>query len=296
VIKLELNTLLNMENKDFAVFILTHGRPDNVLTYKTLLKCGYKGKVYFVIDNEDKCIEQYQKNFGAENVMVFDKKAMADKTDEANNFDNRKVIVHARNYCFELAEQLGYKYFIQLDDDYYEFIYKFSDTKGQVLSKDINKIFDLMFAFYKSTSALSICFAQTGDFIGGVDNGKGVYRFAKRKCMNSFFCSTERPFRFVGSINEDVNTYTTLAGMGGLFLTIPVFAINQKDSQTQKSGMSDIYKLQGTYIKSFTTVLMQPSNVSISMMNASHKRIHHSIKWINTTPMIISEKYKKFNH
>lgn len=292
--KLETNTLLNMGNNDFAVFILTHGRPDNVLTYTTLLKCGYKGKVYFVVDNEDKCIEQYKNNFGTENVMVFDKKAMADSIDECNNFDNRKVIVHARNYCFELSEQLGYKYFIQLDDDYYEFIYKFSDTKGQVLTKDINKIFDLMFAFYKSTSALSICFAQTGDFIGGVDNGKGTYRFAKRKCMNSFFCSTERPFRFVGSINEDVNTYTTLAGMGGLFLTIPVFAINQKDSQTQKSGMSDIYKLQGTYIKSFTTVLMQPSNVSIAMMNASHKRIHHSIKWINTTPMIISEKNKKY--
>lgn len=282
-----------MENKDFAVFILTHGRPDNVLTYKTLLKCGYTGKVYFIVDNEDKFIEQYRKNFGIENVKVFDKKEMADKVDEANNFDNRKVIVHARNYCFELANELDYKYFIQLDDDYYEFIYKFSDTKGQVLAKDINKIFDLMFSFYKSTNALSICFAQTGDFIGGVDNGKGVYRFAKRKCMNSFFCSTDRPFQFLGSINEDVNTYTTLAGQGNLFLNIPVFAINQKDSQTQKDGMSDIYKLQGTYIKSFTTVLMQPSNVSISMMNASHKRIHHSIKWINTTPMVISNDYKK---
>lgn len=282
-----------MESKDYCVFILTHGRPDNVLTYKTLLKCGYSGKIYFVIDNEDTTIDKYIENFGHENVKVFDKKIMADKIDEANNFDNRKVIVHARNYCFELAEQLGYKYFIQLDDDYYEFIYKFSDSKGQVLAKDINKIFSLMFDFYKSTEALSICFAQTGDFIGGVDNGKGVYRFAKRKCMNSFFCSTDRKFNFLGSINEDVNSYTTLASRGGLFLTIPVFAINQKDSQTQKSGMSDIYKLQGTYIKSFTTVLMQLSNVKVSMMNANHKRIHHSINWINTTPMIINEKYKK---
>jgi hypothetical protein len=281
-----------MENKDFVVFILTHGRPDNVLTYKTLIKCGYAGKVYFVVDNEDKTIEQYKKNFGDEFVKVFDKKAMADSIDEGNNFDNRKVIIHARNYCFDLAKQLGYTYFIQFDDDYYEFIYKFSDTKGQVLAKDINKIFVLMFEFYRKTQAFSICFSQTGDFIGGVDNGKGVYRFSKRKCMNSFFCSTERPFSFVGSINEDVNTYTTLAGRGALFLTIPVFAINQKDSQTQKSGMSDIYKLQGTYIKSFTTVLMQPSNVSISMMNANHKRIHHSISWKNTTPMIISHKYK----
>jgi hypothetical protein len=281
-----------MEN-NFAVFILTHGRPDNVLTYNTLRKCGYNGKIYLIVDNEDSHIEAYQKNFGIEYVKIFNKKAMADKIDEANNFDNRKVIVHARNYCFELANKLNYKYFIQLDDDYYEFIYKFSDTKGQVLAKDINKVFDLMFNFYKKTNALSICFAQTGDFIGGVDNGKGVYRFAKRKCMNSFFCSTDRPFEFLGSINEDVNTYTTLAGKGELFLTIPVFAINQKDSQTQKDGMSDIYKLQGTYVKSFTTVLMQPSNVKVSIMNATHKRIHHSISWKNTTPMIVSQAYKK---
>lgn len=281
-----------MEN-NFAVFILTHGRPDNVLTYSTLKKCGYNGKIYLVVDNEDKHIKKYQDNFGEEFVKIFDKKSMADTIDEANNFDNRKVIVHARNYCFTLAKELGYKYFIQLDDDYYEFIYKFSDTKGQVLSKDINKIFNLMFDFYNKTDALSICFAQTGDFIGGVDNGKGVYRFAKRKCMNSFFCSTDREFQFLGSINEDVNTYTTLASRGGLFLTIPVFAINQKDSQTQKDGMSDIYKLQGTYIKSFTTVLMQPSNVKVSIMNATHKRIHHSIAWKNTTPMIVSQDFKK---
>lgn len=281
-----------MEN-NFAVFILTHGRPDNVLTYSTLKKCGYNGKIYLVVDNEDKHIKKYQDNFGEEFVKIFDKKYMADSIDEANNFDNRKVIVHARNYCFTLAKELGYKYFIQLDDDYYEFIYKFSDTKGQVLSKDINKIFNLMFDFYNKTDALSICFAQTGDFIGGVDNGKGVYRFAKRKCMNSFFCSTDREFQFLGSINEDVNTYTTLASRGGLFLTIPVFAINQKDSQTQKDGMSDIYKLQGTYIKSFTTVLMQPSNVKVSIMNATHKRIHHSIAWKNTTPMIVSQDFKK---
>lgn len=281
-----------MENKDYCIFILTHGRPNNVLTYKTLLRCGYLGRVYFVLDNEDETVDEYVKNFGKEKVKVFDKKAMADKIDEANNFDNRKVIVHARNYCFDLANELGFKYFIQLDDDYYEFIYKFSDTKGLTLAKDINKVFSKMFDFYKATNVKSICFSQTGDFIGGVDNGKGSYRFAKRKCMNSFFCSTERPFQFIGSINEDVNTYTTLAGRGDLFLTIPVFAINQKDSQSQKSGMSDIYKLQGTYVKSFTTVLMQPSNVNVSMMNATHKRLHHSIHWKNTTPMIIREKHK----
>lgn len=283
-----------MQNKDFVIFILSHGRPDNVLTYKTLKKCGYTGDIYFVVDNEDNSVDEYRKNFGTDRVIVFNKKKEADRIDEGNNFDNRKVIVHARNACFKIAKNLGIKYFLQLDDDYYEFIYKFSDTKGQVLIKNIDCIFDMFIDFYKKSNVVSIAFSQTGDFIGGVDNGKGVYRFNKRKCMNSFFCSTDREFRFFGSINEDVNTYTSLASRGALFLTIPVVAINQKDSQTQKSGMTDIYKLQGTYVKSFTTVLMQPSSVKVSMMNANHKRLHHSISWKNTTPMILSEKYKGY--
>ena len=49
---------------NFAVFILTHGRPDNVITYKTLQRQGYTGPVYIIVDNEDKTIDLYRKNFG----------------------------------------------------------------------------------------------------------------------------------------------------------------------------------------------------------------------------------------
>ncbi len=60
--------------------------------------------------------------------------------------------------------------------------------------------------------------------------------------------------------------------------------------------MTDEYALTGTYIKSFHSVLMHPSGVKISMMNTSNVRLHHAIKWINTTPMIISEKTKRFSY
>tara|TARA_R110002167_G_scaffold197902_1_gene400882 strand:+ start:496 stop:1341 length:846 start_codon:yes stop_codon:yes gene_type:complete len=278
---------------DFAVFILTHGRPNNVLTKKTLDRCGYDGRIVYIVDNEDSTAEEYCENFGKNNVHIFDKKLAADRIDEANNFDNRNVIVHARNVCFDLARKMGINYFVQLDDDYYELTYKFANSKGLLLSKNINKIFCSMLSFLDKSNAAAIAFSQCGDFIGGVDNGKGSYRFNKRKCMNSFFCKTERPFEFVGSINEDVNTYTTLASRGVLFLTVPVFAINQKCSQKQNGGMTDIYRANGTYVKSFTTVLMQPSSVKVSLMNANHKRLHHSISWKNVTPQIISESHKK---
>ena len=49
---------------DFCAFILTHGRPDRVHTFKTLQRSGYTGKVYIVIDDEDKTEAEYRKRFG----------------------------------------------------------------------------------------------------------------------------------------------------------------------------------------------------------------------------------------
>ena len=60
-----------MNNNNFAVFILTHGRPDNIKTLKTLKNCGYTGKIYYIVDNEDKTIKNYQDNYGVDNVKIF---------------------------------------------------------------------------------------------------------------------------------------------------------------------------------------------------------------------------------
>jgi len=275
-----------MENKDFAVFILTHGRPDNVKTLSTLKKCGYTGLIYFIVDNEDKSIDRYIEKFGIDLVKIFDKKAMADSIDEGNNFDNRSVIIHARNASFLIAKGLGIKYFVQMDDDYYYFGYRYNT--GAKIIKNLDCVFKIILNFYKKTNIKSIAFSQGGDHIGGFSGIK-----LKRKCMNSFFCSTERHFNFIGSINEDVNTYTTLGSRGNIFFTFTNIQLDQKDTQSNNSGMSDEYMLTGTYIKSFHSVIMQPSSVKASMMNTSHKRIHHKIKWINTVPMILSSMYKK---
>ena len=72
-----------MDN-NFAAFILTHGRADNVITYETLKKTGYTGKIYIVIDNEDKTSKDYYDRFG-DKVVVFDKKKISETLDEADN-------------------------------------------------------------------------------------------------------------------------------------------------------------------------------------------------------------------
>jgi hypothetical protein len=273
----------------FAVFILTHGRPDNVITYKTLQKCGYTGKLFFIVDNEDKTVNRYIENFGADKVMIFDKKAEADKCDEGNNFDERRTITMARNACFGIAEKLGITHFMELDDDYKQFKFRFSNKLGyEAVVKNIDRLLLSFLRFYKSTSCLTIALSQGGDHIGGFSVTK-----LKRKAMNSFLCSTERPFRFVGAMNEDVNTYTTLGSRGGLFFTFTSAQLDQKETQQQGGGITDMYLRFGTYCKAFTTVMMMPSSVRVSMMNTTNPRIHHLISWKNTVPCIINQHHKK---
>ena len=285
---------MNMENKDFAVFILTHGRPDNVITYHTLKTSGYTGKIYIVIDNEDKLADKYYENFG-DKVIMFDKKAVSETFDEADNFEDRRAIVYARNACFKIAEELGITYFMQMDDDYGSFhfrIYKSNkDTPKRI--KKIDKVLDVMLEFYKTIPVKSIAMAQGGDFIGGAGSGTAKKKQLKRKCMNSFICSTERPFKFNGRINEDVNTYTHKASIGELFFTIPTLSLEQKTTQSGTGGMTDIYLDKGTYIKSFYSVMFQPSSVKVALMGDKNMRLHHRVSWKHTTPVILDEIYKK---
>ena len=283
-----------MQNNDFAVFILTHGRPDRVITYDTLKRQGYTGKVYIIIDNEDKTAKEYYENFG-DMVVMFDKADIETRIDTGSNFGDRRTILHARNASFEIAKKLGITYFLQLDDDYYEFQFKINKEKKYpkqhfTIKSKLDCVFGLFLDYYKTIDAKSIAMAQGGDFFGG-ENSFG--KPPKRKCMNTFFCSTERSFRFSGTMNEDVNTYVSMGATGNLFLTIPLAMMNQMDTQSNAGGITELYKRFGTYAKSFYTVMYAPSCTKIGMMGTTHKRLHHSINWKSAVPCIVSEELRK---
>lgn len=284
------------KRNDFCIFILTHGRPDKVLTWTSLKRQGCTYPVYFIIDNEDKERDKYIENYGQKNVIVFDKKAASKTFDEADNFDNRKCVVYARNACFEIAKKLGFKYFLQLDDDYTDFRYKFNaegvygDT---IIHKNIDRIFEYVLEYYINAKYLTLSLSQGGDFIGGWKGSQAEKIQIKRKAMNTFFCSTDRPFQFIGRINEDVNTYTSLGSRGSLIGQVNILAINQMMTQSNSGGMTETYLQGGTYIKSFYTVLFSPSCTKIRLMGSVNPRLHHNISWNNAVPKIIAEELRK---
>ncbi len=279
---------------NFCVFILTHGRPEKVITLETLKKLGYNGDVYLVIDNEDSTADEYYNKYGRDKVIMFDKLKISKEFDTGDNFDDRRTIVYARNACFKIAKDLGYKYFLELDDDYTSFMFRFIENNKLKSKepKDINKIFESMIKFLQCDKITTVAFAQGGDFVGGV-NGQ-FNKKVLRKAMNSFFCDVDKPFTFVGRINEDVNTYTSLGQRGVIMLTITDFMLNQLQTQSNKGGMTDVYLASGTYLKSFYSVMYSPSCVKVAIMNTENKRIHHKVNWNNCSPKILNERWKKW--
>lgn len=282
--------------KDFVVFILTHGRVDNQYTYRSLCEQGYTGRCVFVLDNEDGQVDEYKRRYGADNCYVFDKLAMSKRIDEVFRGD-RRVIVYARNACFDAARDLGYKYFIELDDDYTSFVWRFDAecayTPKTPKIKNLDVVFESMLRYYINTPLTSIAMAQGGDFIGGSSNQMLRSIGTKRKAMNSFICSVDRPFEFKGRINEDVNAYTQLTSVGKIFLTIVQCNLQQKITQSNGGGMTDVYRDSGTYVKSFSSVIVFPSGVKVTLLNSHHKRIHHNVYWEHTAPKILQEKWRK---
>lgn len=285
-----------MRYKNFACLILSHGRADNVKTYNTLRKHGYTGPIYIVIDNEDKSADEYIKTFGRDAVIVFDKRKTREQTDTIDNFHKNNVVLFARNASYQIAKDLGLDYFCQLDDDYSDFTFKFDSNKqfqGRRPVTDLDRVFDIHLDYFKSIPALSIAFAQEGDFIGGPNSTCGKKITSKRKVMNSFICSVDRPIKFLGRVNEDVNMYLQYGSIGEVLLTPMVVSLQQELTQQSKGGLTEIYLEYGTYVKSFYSVIVAPSAVTIQPMGPSHPRLHHRIDWNAAVPKILNPKHKK---
>lgn len=284
---------------DFAALILTHGRSNSVVTYNTLRRQGYSGRIVLMVDDEDSQIDAYQKKFG-DQVVVFSKQAAIDMTDSGDNFQKRNSVVYARNYTFIVAKQLGLKYFLELDDDYTQFRYTFDNDRNYITRnieiKSLDGVIEAMLDFFIESGATTIAMSQGGDFIGGEKSQLSkLERRGKfsRKVMNSFFCDVDKPFKFMGRINEDVNLYAENGRRGELFITVPRIRLEQKQTQANDGGLTDIYLDLGTYVKSFYSVMYAPSCVKIAEMGVTARRLHHRLSWKNTCPLIIPEEYKK---
>ena len=287
--------------REFAAFILTHGRPDKVVTYKKLRDYGYSGRIVLVVDNEDKTVDQYRETYGSQ-VEIFDKAAVAAQMDRGDNFQRLDTVVFARHACFDIAKSLGITHFVQLDDDYRDFRYRFNDKLAYCIDHykihNLDRVFELMCDFVDESGVKTIAMSQGGDYIGGPSSDfashVGSKVGTKRKAMNSFVCRTDNRIDWVARMNDDVTTYAINGTRGDIFLTANQVGLDQGQTQQNSGGLTEMYLAFGTYVKSFYTVMFHPSGCRVQMMNSrSNPRLHHQITWAQTAPKILPESLRK---
>jgi len=279
---------------DFCVFILSYDRPNHVKTVETLEKHGYTGDYYIVIDHEED-VAPYEREHGESRVLYLNKDDALPELDRGDNFNRRACNVYARQQMWDVADRLGYEYFLVLDDDYTNIQYRFDSNfeYGPEVMRDFDDYIDASIQFLESADLDVLCMAQGGDFIGGENAAFAERVMTKRKAMNSFLCKTDRPFDYRGTINEDVNTYVRAAQLGKVFLTTNTASIEQEITQQKDGGLTDIYLDVGTYVKSFYTILYAPSCTSLMRLHdRADDRVHHRVSWRNAVPKIVPESTK----
>lgn len=284
----------NNMRDDFVVFILTHGRANQMRTDAALRNAGYTGKIVYVIDNEDETADLYYSKFGKDSVYMFNKTELANKVDSMDLSADHRAIVYARCACYDIANKLGYRYFLELDDDYANFRSRivWGNSLKTVYIKDFDRLVDLMLEFLIESNAHIVAMSQIGDFIGGV-NSKLCKDRITRKAMNALFCDATKPVTWFGRMNEDVSAYVVLGSRGYLFFTVADVSIDHLATQSLSGGMSESYADSGTYMKTFYTIMCAPSCVKLYTVGHQHPRFHHIIDWERAVPKIISDRYKK---
>lgn len=273
------------------------------LTWSTLDRFGSEAKRFIVCSDDDVTIPEYKKLFGEENVYVFNRDQIASEMnlEMGDCYQSiRKSIIWSRNAQFKVAKENGYRYFLSLDDDTTTFAIRYEENgqlrrNARIPYGRFDELCEAYFRLLDSAPFLScVAFSQGGDYIGGLDSGlwKKQYRF---KAMNSLFCDTEKQFKFMGRVNEDVNAYVVNGNHGKISLTLAGAMLDQLQTQKVSGGMTDLYRSFGTWLKSIYSVLFAPSVVTINTMGNKHKsfRIHHRVNWKYCPPRIISSKYRK---
>ena len=280
---------------DFAIFILTHGRPNTQLTYNTLMQTGYTGKYYMVLDDTDATIQQYIDNYGPEHIIVFDKNHYINTSEVGTNTPSYKCILYAKNAAEDIAKALNLKAFVIADDDIHTFRFRYPEgdlLRSQPISISMDRVAEAYVEFLIETNSAAVGFGPTLCYFAGAsifDNDKVQ---TLRIPYNFTFRNTSIPVSWVSSYGEDVITDMIYSKVGQKWMVLPFVQFDcVAPGSGAEGGMADTYKSHSQFKLVMYDFMYLPASIK--------PLLHQGKKWVcgiqrtQSFPKIISESYKK---
>lgn len=277
----------------FAIFITTHGRADNQITLNTFKSLGYTGDWYLVLDNTDSQYDAYVANYGLEHIVVFNKQHFIDETDCCQSVPQPKAVVFARNAVELIAQCLGYKYFMVVDDDVTNLRLRYPENgslKSAKLHNHIDQILDMAVQYLATTNLACVTFGFTNTYRGGVAS---VEKFTSRNrlCAELFIRNGNIPVNWRANFVEDLITSIDVGVRGDVCLQfMPIQLELCMNEGALPGGMSEAYNATGRFKFYSMPAIIYPNCVSVEFDGTKWKT---RTKAEYSVPKIISSRYRK---
>ena len=272
---------------NFAVYILSHGRAGNVKTYHTLRNAGYTGKIYVVIDDEDKQGDLYREEFGDE-CVVFCKQEYMDKADTISLDGTRISALFARLFIMDIAKDN--EYYLMIDDDVEKITFRYpcGNSLKSMAINNADYMFEKIVNFMKGAKLNVLALQLAEGLIGGLN---GIYKngLINQVLAGAYLLKGDTDYRFFGSVNEDTVGTLDYIGRGGLGWRLGCITITTPVRGSNSGGLSSDYNKKNWYYIDMHAVVVAPWCCKIDVDNENRQKIDMRY----ARPRILSEVYKK---
>jgi len=253
----------------FPIYIVSKGRWDSRLTYKSLDEMGIAP--FVVIEEQE--FDQYASVIPKERLLILDKKYQDNyDTFDLLGYQKSKGPGAARNFAWDHSIKNGHEWHWVMDDNINGF---------ERLNKNL-RVKCKSPALFKAME--DFCLRYTNVLMAGPNYSFFVPRRYKRKpyLLNTriYSCNLIKnscPYQWRGRYNEDTDISLRILKAG--YCTIQFNAFLQKKVRTQvlKGGNTDaFYAKEGTYPKSKMLCEMHPD---VSKLVMKYGRWHHHVDY-----------------
>lgn len=279
------------KTNNIGYFIISHGRPDEQLTYNLFISNGISSDdIFIVCDNLDETLQEYIANY-KDNVLIFDKQKYMDLCDSGVQKPTGIHAVYARNAAIDFAKVKGYQYFVVADDDIKSLHHRVIENEKLKAYpvKNINDCFLSCIDFMNTNTHLScIGFGTNNTFIGGTK--AAIYkRGFDNMAVNIALYRAKTPIQYVSECQEDLIASILNNSVGNLVVSIPFIMVDAIVKGRNKGGNEGHYAEENTYYRYFGTLIYAPASVRI--MSKSGELVKNNKN--NYYPMILSDRWKK---
>ena len=275
-----------------TVYIISKGRPQ-CRTAQTLTRINFPGAWFIVCGTNDETLEQYMARWGSERVLVFDFDEQVEKTDTMDNFGFEAKASGAcpvRNAVREISWARGELRHWQLDDDYTGFARFDPVTRKNRGIRDGAELYEMMTAVSAfghavglrnvgfPPSTMEVCPARVGGWSRRVFNAHNLPS------------DPELFTPWVGRMNDDLINAINTWRRGGAEMTVKFMSMNMPPTQSEKGGLTEMYRNDGAVRKTAYAVMACP--VAVKLVER-FMRCHHKVDWPLVVPKIVSDRFKR---